>query len=142
MSARPVGRGDSLCLGFLPSLVQGFTGMCVRHMLRREKRGMVHVLHKNLLAFLRQGHLGPQYHFPSHIHSVVEASGRQVSTSNLFISKHVRWVCVFITMVAVALGPKGTVTPGKRPGIFLQGRKSSYHNKMPLPVSPCGLCLL
>lgn len=57
-------------------------------------------------------------------------------TSNLFVSKNARWVCVFIAMVAVALVPKGAVTPDKRAGIFLRGRKLSYHNVIPLPVSP------
>lgn len=91
--------------------------------------------------FLRPGHRGLWCHFLSHIHSVVEARGRQVFTSNRLVSKNARWVCIFIAMVAAALGPKGAVTPDKRAGIFLWGRKLSYHHVMPLPVSPCGLSL-
>lgn len=48
---------------------------------------------------------------------------RQAGSSYLPIicaPKTARWVCVFIAMVAVALGPKGTMTPGKKAGTFLQ----------------------
>ena len=44
--------------------------------------------------------------------------------SNLFVSKNARGVCVFIAMVAVALVPKGAVTPDKRAGIFSVGKKT------------------
>lgn len=91
---------------------------------------MVHALLKNLSGFLRSSHLKLQCLFSSCIHSVVEAIGWQVFTGNPFASKNARWVCIFIAMVAVTQGLDGTVTLGKRSGIFPQRRKLSYHNKM------------
>lgn len=54
---------------------------------------MEQVLFKNLIGFLSLGCLAPQYHFPGHIHSVVEANGRQVFTSNLCFQKCQMGLC-------------------------------------------------
>lgn len=88
-------------------------------MSRRERRGWCMFSLKNLSGFFKSSHLGPHYHSET----IFFLSWKQVGDSCLLAiptSKNARWVRVFIAMVAVALGPKGTVTQARGLAFFFR----------------------